>query len=99
MAKDEKKAAPEKRPLTDAERRQIEANRAVITAAHPPRHMPWPPAEEAVMAKPKVPNTISDKEWSALQRRAAKVEPPWTSRKAVTKRLASNLQRQKRGSS
>jgi hypothetical protein len=52
-----------------------------------------------MMASPKVPNTISDRKMADLQRRAQKTAPPMFSREATAKRLASNLQRQKRQSS
>lgn len=51
------------------------------------------------MAKPKIPNTISDRQMADLQRRARKVAPPMLSREAIAQRKASALQRQKRGSS
>jgi hypothetical protein len=51
------------------------------------------------MAKPKVPNTIGDKQYADLQRRARAVEPQMFSRKAVDKRLASNKQRERRNAS
>lgn len=51
------------------------------------------------MAKPKVPNTISDARMADLRRRGEKAAPPMFSRKAVDRRLASNKQREKRSAS
>lgn len=47
------------------------------------------------MAKPKVPNTISDRKMANLQRRAQQAAPPMFSRQAVAQRKASEQQRRK----
>lgn len=47
------------------------------------------------MAKPKVPNTISDKDMAALKRRAEKASPGMFDPKVVRQRLASEDQRSK----
>ena len=49
------------------------------------------------MSKPKVPNTVSDKQRAELNRRAAK--QPWFSKKAIDRRKASEEQRKKAGQS
>lgn len=52
------------------------------------------------MGKPKVPNTISDKEMQKLQRRAQQAEKEsMFSKRNVGRRLASNEQRDKAGQS
>ena len=51
------------------------------------------------MAKPKVPNTISDRQMADLQRRARKAAPPMLSREAIARAKASKEQREKSGSS
>jgi hypothetical protein len=48
------------------------------------------------MGKPKVPNTISDKQWAGLRRRGGKANS-WFSAKAIAQRRASELQRKNAG--
>jgi endonuclease YncB( thermonuclease family) len=47
----------------------------------------------------KVPNTISDKQYADLQKRARTAALPMFSKKAVQGRLASNAQQKKAGQS
>jgi hypothetical protein len=47
------------------------------------------------MARPKVPNTISDKRMADLSRRARKAAPPTLSKQATDKAAAGALQRKK----
>ncbi len=51
------------------------------------------------MASPKTPNTISDKKWADLSRRAEKAAPHPFSSKAVAQRLATGAQQRKASSS
>lgn len=44
---------------------------------------------------PKIPNTITDAQWTELSRRAQKHDPPWCSDEAVRRRLADIAQRRK----
>ena len=46
------------------------------------------------MARP-VPNTITDKQWADIRRRAAKVAPPLFSAEATRGRLAASAQQRK----
>jgi hypothetical protein len=48
---------------------------------------------------PKVPNTISDRRWANLQKRAQQAAPPMFSTKAVAARKASSKQLRRRGAS
>ena len=51
------------------------------------------------MARPEVPNTISNRQMADLQRRARKAAPPMLSKQATDKARASADQRRKRLSS